>query len=54
MIIPLSLSVLGALAGGFTAHRRKGNGFDIAQWAVVWAILGGLVGMVLLVLVSRA
>ncbi|CUH19323.1 hypothetical protein JSE7799_00472 [Jannaschia seosinensis] len=52
-MLPIVLATLGAILGAFTARRRKGNGFDIAQWAVVWAIIGGLIGLFLSVLIAR-
>jgi hypothetical protein len=39
--------VLGALGGGWTAKRRGGKPADIAQYAAVYAILFGLVGLFL-------
>lgn len=37
--------ILGAIVGGWTARRRGGKPADIAQWAAVWAILFGLLGL---------
>ena len=54
MLLPLSFAAIGALAGALTARRRKGNGFDMAQWAAVWALLAGLAGFALLIVVLRA
>lgn len=36
--------IIGALWGGFHARRRNGTGFDIAQYAAVWGIIGGILG----------
>lgn len=52
-MLPIITAILGALAGAFTAYRRKGNGFDIAQYAAVWAIIGGLIGIFLVIILSR-
>ncbi|MCC5970850.1 MAG: hypothetical protein JJU15_12965 [Pararhodobacter sp.] len=36
--------VIGALWGVFNARKRGGTGFDIAQYAAVGAIIGGILG----------
>lgn len=43
MIILVGL-VAGAFWGGMTARRRGGNRGDIAQYAAVWGIIGGILG----------
>jgi hypothetical protein len=53
MIIPLASLIAGAGLGALVARRRDGNGFDMAQWAAVWGIIGGLLGMVALIVLSR-
>jgi len=35
----------GALWGAVHARRRGGSGFDIAQYAAVWGIIGAILGM---------
>jgi hypothetical protein len=44
---------LGALAGGLTARRRGGKPADVAQWAAVWGILFGLVGLFVTLVLDR-
>ena len=53
--MPLALTglILGALLGGFTAWRRKGNVLDIAQYAAGFGILFALIGLVLAITVFR-
>ncbi|MCW1933641.1 hypothetical protein [Pararhodobacter zhoushanensis] len=34
--------LLGAVWGGFYARRKGGSGPDMAQYAGVWGIIGGL------------
>ncbi len=46
-------AIAGAILGALTAKRRNGNGFDMAQWAAVWAIIGGLSGLLALIVLSR-
>ncbi|GAB1379833.1 MULTISPECIES: hypothetical protein [Pararhodobacter] len=41
--------VIGALWGGLSARRHGGSGFDIAQYAAVWGIIGALVATALAV-----
>ena len=53
MIVPLIGLGLGALLGALAARRRGGVGADMAQWALVWAMIGGVAGMVVLVAWSR-
>jgi hypothetical protein len=45
--------VLGAIGGGWTARKRGGRPADIAQWAAVWAILFGLIGLFLTLILDR-
>jgi hypothetical protein len=45
--------VLGAVTGGLTARRRGGKPADIAQWATVWAILFGLLGLFITLFLDR-
>ncbi|WP_281823452.1 hypothetical protein [Jannaschia rubra] len=52
-MLPLVTAILGAVFGALTARRRKGNGFDMAQWAAVWAIIGGLLGLLALIVLAR-
>jgi hypothetical protein len=52
VIVVLGL-VLGAIVGAWRAHRRRGTGLDMAQWAAVHAILFGLVGLVATIVVGR-
>ena len=52
-MLPILTAAAGAVAGALTARRRKGNGFDMAQWAAVWAIIGGLAGLLALIVLSR-
>ncbi len=45
--------VLGALGGGLSARRRGGKVADIAQYAVAYAILFGLLGLFLTLFLDR-
>ena len=54
MIFPLVGIVFGALYGALAARRRGGKTADLLQWAAVWAILLGLVGLFLTILLQRA
>lgn len=39
--------ILGAVYGGRNAQKRGGNRMDIAQYAAVGGIIGGLLGLFL-------
>ncbi|WP_308916983.1 apolipoprotein acyltransferase [Jannaschia sp. LMIT008] len=52
-MLPILTAIVGAVLGGLVARRRKGNGFDIAQWAAVWGIIGGLLGVVAIIVLTR-
>ncbi|WP_368343637.1 hypothetical protein [Pelagovum sp. HNIBRBA483] len=54
MIYPLSGLLLGAIIGGFGARRRQGKALDLAQWAAVGAMIGGVLGLFALVLIERS
>lgn len=53
-MIVIILGVVGAVLGGFTARKRRGNRKDIAQYAAGYAMAFMIVGMVLTVLIDRA
>ncbi|MEM8576482.1 MAG: apolipoprotein acyltransferase [Pseudomonadota bacterium] len=53
-MIVIGLALLGALIGGTTAYRRRGNGKDIAQYAAGYAIAFALLGMIVTVFLHRA
>jgi len=52
-MIVLVLAFCGALLGGFTARKRKGNRKDIAQYAAGSAMAFIIVGMILTVILDR-
>lgn len=41
-------AAVGAALGAFLAWRRKGNGADIAQYTAVFAIIGFLLGTIVM------
>lgn len=53
-MIVIACAFIGAIVGGLTARRRKGNRLDIAQYAAGYAIAFALVGLILTVLIDRA
>ena len=53
MLLPFAGLLLGAILGGLGARRRGGVRADLLQWGAVGAILGGLAGLFLLILISR-
>ncbi len=52
-MIVLGAALLGALIGGLTAYRRKGNRLDILQYAAGYGLAFTIVGMILTVVIHR-
>ncbi|PWJ13296.1 hypothetical protein [Jannaschia seohaensis] len=52
-MLPLITAAAGAIAGALYVRRKNGNGFDMAQYAAVWAVIGGLLGLLAIVLLTR-
>lgn len=53
MIVILT-TLAGAVIGGLTAKKRNGKLADIAQYATVYAIAFGIVGMLATIMIHRA
>lgn len=53
-MIVLVGAVLGAIWGGMSAKRRRGNRLDIVQYAVVYAIIGALLGLIGTIAIEKA
>lgn len=45
--------IIGAVYGAWRAHKRGGNRLDMAQWGTVFAIIFGLAGLALTILVGQ-
>jgi uncharacterized protein YqgC (DUF456 family) len=54
MIYPLAGLLAGAILGALGARRRGGKRLDLAQWAAVGAIIGGLLGLFVLIFIQRS
>lgn len=52
-MIVYAAMILGAIFGGLRAWRRKGSGLDIAQYAGVFLIFFGILGMFLTIFLDR-
>ncbi len=52
-MIVLAGIAIGVIIGLMKARSRGGNGFDKAQYATVWAILLGLLGLFVTIVVER-
>lgn len=52
-MLPLLTAIAGAVAGAIVAARRKGSGFDIAQYAAVWAVIGFVIGIFGIIVLTR-
>ena len=53
MIYPLAGILIGALLGAYRARARGGTGADIAQWAAVFAMILGIAGLFVAVIITR-
>jgi hypothetical protein len=54
MIFPLAGLLFGAVAGALRARARGGKTADMVQWAVVHALIFGLIGLFVLIGVERS
>ncbi|UWR24809.1 apolipoprotein acyltransferase [Sulfitobacter sp. S223] len=52
-MIVIGLAIIGALIGGMTARKRRGNRKDIAQYAIGYGMAFLIVGMFLTVIIDR-
>lgn len=52
-MIVLAGLIAGAVWGGMQARRRGGSGFDMAQYAGVWGIIGTILGLAVTVGIDR-
>ena len=53
MIVIVS-ALAGALLGALRARRMNGNGYDIAQYAAVFGLIGALLGLFVAIYLQRA
>ncbi|MEL6610127.1 MAG: hypothetical protein AAFO93_14560 [Pseudomonadota bacterium] len=52
-MLPIAGLILGALYGALLARGRKGKTLDMLQYAAGFAILGGVLGMLAFIILSR-
>lgn len=52
-MLPILTAIAGAVLGALHVRRKQGNGFDMAQYAAVWAIIGGLLGVLAIIVLTR-
>lgn len=52
-MLPILTAVAGAIAGALYVRRKNGTAFDMAQYASVWAVIAGLLGLLALILLTR-
>lgn len=53
MIYPLGGLLFGAVLGAYRAKMRGGKPADIAQWAGVFALIFGVIGLFIAVILTR-
>jgi len=54
MIIPVIGLIIGAIFGVLRAKAKEGNSLDQLQWGAVFAMIFGLVGLFILIIIERA
>ena len=54
MIYPLGGLVLGALLGAFRARQRGGTIPDMLQWGAAFALIFGMIGLFILIILQRS
>ena len=54
MIFPLTGMFFGAIVGAYRARARGGKLFDLLQWGAVFAIMFGIVGLFVLIIIDRS
>jgi len=54
MIFPLVGIAIGATLGAFKAKSKGGANADMAQWGAVFAMIGGVIGLFIAVIMTRA
>ena len=47
-------ALVGAIIGGTTAKRRKGNWADIAQYTAIYAIAFALLGLIVTIAIEKS
>ena len=52
-MIVIAAALIGALTGGLTAARRKGNAADIAQYAAGFGICFALLGLIVTIAIDK-
>ncbi len=52
-VVPVA-ALIGAIWGGHQARRRGGGGKDIAQYAVVYAIIFAILAMFAVIIIDRS
>ena len=53
MDLVIVAALIGAIVGGLTARRRKGNKLDIAQYAAGYGLAFAILGMIAFVIIAR-
>jgi hypothetical protein len=53
-MIPLLGLLIGAIFGALRAKARGGKGKDMLQWGAVFAIIFGVIGVFILIILQRS
>ena len=54
MIFPFGGIILGAIFGAIGAMMKGGKTLDLLQWAAVFGMLFGLIGLFILIFIERS
>ena len=53
MILPLGGRLIVAYLGAYRAKKRGGSNADMAQWAIVFGLILGVIGMFAMIIITR-
>ena len=54
MILPLGGMLIGAILGALMARLKGGKTLDLLQWAAVFGMIFGLIGLFVLIYIERS
>jgi len=53
-MLPLGGLIFGAVLGAYRAKSKGGKPADMAQWGAVFALIFGIIGLILAIIIARS